>query len=43
MNMSARPTILDDLVNSLAPSIWGHENIKKGVLAQLFGGTPKTF
>jgi DNA replication licensing factor MCM4 len=27
----------------IAPSIFGHEDIKKGILLQLFGGTKKTF
>lgn len=31
------------LVRSLAPSIWENEDIKKGILCQLFGGTPKEF
>lgn len=26
-----------------APSIFGHEDIKKGILLQLFGGAKKTF
>jgi len=30
-------------VNALAPSIWEYEEVKKGVLCQLFGGTPKDF
>jgi DNA replication licensing factor MCM4 len=39
--MAAKETIVDDLVRSFAPSIFGHEDIKKGILAQLFGGTKK--
>jgi DNA replication licensing factor MCM4 len=27
----------------LAPSIFGHEDVKKGILLQLFGGTKKSF
>jgi DNA replicative helicase MCM subunit Mcm2 (Cdc46/Mcm family) len=27
----------------LAPSIYEHDDVKKGILLQLFGGTPKTF
>lgn len=30
-------------MNSFAPSIAGHDNIKKGLLAQVFGGTHKQF
>jgi len=31
------------LVRSLAPSIWENEDVKKGILCQLFGGTEKNF
>jgi len=31
------------LVHSIAPSIWGNDDLKKGVLCMLFGGTPKNF
>ena len=41
--MAKRETILNDLVGSFAPSIYGHDDIKKGILAQLFGGTKKQF
>lgn len=30
------------LVNSIAPAVWGHESVKKGVLLQLLGGVHKT-
>ena len=36
-------TVIEDLVNSFAPSIFGHPSVKKGLLAQLFGGTRKDF
>ena len=39
--MAKRNTIISDLVSSFAPSIYGHDDIKKGILAQLFGGTKK--
>lgn len=39
--MAAKPTVINDLIKSFAPSIFGHEDIKKGILAQLFGGTKK--
>ena len=41
MRMAEKPSIIDDLVNSFAPSIYGHEDVKKGILAQLFGGSIK--
>ena len=34
---------MDNLVKSFAPSIYGHEIIKKGILTQLFGGNKKVF
>lgn len=41
--MANRETIIEDLVQSFAPSIFGNEEIKKGILAQLFGGAKKKF
>lgn len=35
------PDIYNRLSNSLAPSIFGHIDVKKGVLLQLFGGSRK--
>ncbi|GMH36339.1 hypothetical protein BSKO_04207 [Bryopsis sp. KO-2023] len=40
-SLSDDPLIYDKLVSSLAPSIWEMEDVKKGVLCQLFGGTIK--
>jgi len=31
------------LVSSVAPSIYENENVKKGILCQLFGGKTKDF
>lgn len=31
--------VYDRLVRSIAPSIWELDDVKKGVLCQLFGGT----
>ena len=39
--MSKDPRIYDKLAQSLAPSIWGLMDVKKGLLCQLFGGTNK--
>lgn len=39
--MASDPNIVDILVDSFAPSIHGNSTIKKGILAQLFGGTKK--
>lgn len=41
--LSQKPDIYDRLARAIAPSIYGNEDIKKGVLLQLFGGTKKTF
>lgn len=35
--------IVNILVRSFAPSVWGHDDIKKGLLCLLFGGTSKKF
>jgi DNA replication licensing factor MCM4 len=36
-----KPTIVGKLVQSFAPSIYEEDEVKKGLLCQLFGGTPK--
>lgn len=40
---SKSPTLYDELVDSLAPSIWENQDVKKGILTQLFGGVSKEF
>ena len=35
--------LYEKLVDSLAPSIWEHTDVKKGILLQLFGGCSKNF
>ncbi|KYG44904.1 hypothetical protein M433DRAFT_5044 [Acidomyces richmondensis BFW] len=40
---AARPDIYELLARSLAPSIYEIEDVKKGILLQLFGGTNKSF
>lgn len=42
-DLAENPRLYDILVDALAPSIWENEEVKKGVLCQLFGGTPKNF
>lgn len=40
--LSQRPDVYELLSRSLAPSIWALEDVKKGILLQLFGGTNKS-
>lgn len=40
--LSQREDIYSLLARSLAPSIWEMEDVKKGILLQLFGGTNKS-
>lgn len=39
--LSRQPDIYERLARSLAPSIWELDDIKRGLLCQLFGGTAK--
>lgn len=41
VELSEKPNIYDLLANSIAPSIFGMEDVKKGVLLQLFGAVNK--
>jgi len=41
--LSQEPDIYERLAHSIAPSIWQMDDVKKGVLLQLFGGTSKVF
>ncbi|KAG1667609.1 DNA replication licensing factor mcm4-A [Nymphon striatum] len=41
--LSQLPDIYERLARALAPSIYENEDIKKGILLQLFGGTKKDF
>ncbi|KAI8138048.1 MCM2/3/5 family-domain-containing protein [Fennellomyces sp. T-0311] len=43
LEISRSPTLYDTLSRSLAPSIFELDDVKKGILLQLFGGTLKTF
>lgn len=40
--LAAHPDIIKKMVSSIAPSIWGHEGVKKALAFQLFGGVKKT-
>lgn len=40
-NMKAAPQLYDNLAASIAPTIYGHADIKRGVLLQLVGGLHK--
>ena len=39
--MASRPDIHDVIARSIAPSIWGSEDIKKAIACLLFGGSKK--
>ncbi|GME83137.1 unnamed protein product [Ambrosiozyma monospora] len=43
LSVSERPDLYELLARSLAPSIYEMEDVKKGILLQLFGGTNKKF
>ncbi len=40
-DLSKDPEVFDKIAKSLAPSIYGHNEIKKALVLQLFGGTPE--
>lgn len=40
LELARDPRIFEKIVRSIAPSIYGHDEIKAGVALQLFGGTP---
>jgi DNA replication licensing factor MCM6 len=42
MKMSATNNLFTKLSTSIAPSVWGHLDVKKGILLQLFGGVHKS-
>ncbi|MBI5553216.1 MAG: minichromosome maintenance protein MCM, partial [Candidatus Diapherotrites archaeon] len=39
--LAANPQVYENLIQSIAPAIYGHENIKEAILLQLFGGVKK--
>ncbi len=40
IELSKDPRIFEKIAESIAPSIYGHDDIKKALALQLFGGTP---
>jgi replicative DNA helicase Mcm len=40
--LAADPDIYKKLVNSIAPSVYGHNDIKEGLILQMMGGVKKT-
>ena len=40
--LAANPNLMEKMIDSIAPSIWGHRNVKKALAFQLFGGVKKT-
>jgi DNA replication licensing factor MCM4 len=42
MELSQQDDIYELLARSLAPSVWSMDDVKKGILLQLFGGTNKS-
>jgi len=41
LELSQNPKIFDILSSSIAPSVWGYDEIKKSLVLQLFGGVKK--
>lgn len=42
-DLASKPDVYDRLARAIAPGIYENEDIKKGLLLQLFGGTKKSF
>ncbi|AEK72909.1 MCM2/3/5 family DNA replication licensing factor [Thermococcus sp. 4557] len=40
--LARRKDIVDAIVDSIAPAIWGHRTVKKGIALALFGGVQRT-
>ena len=40
--LAKNPKFMDKMVDSIAPSIWGHRDVKKALAFQLFGGVKKS-
>ncbi|CAD5207331.1 unnamed protein product [Bursaphelenchus okinawaensis] len=41
LKLSKEPDVIHKLCGAIAPQIFGHEDVKQGLLCQLFGGTRK--
>ena len=41
LEISKQPDIFEKFSNSITPSVWGYNEIKKSLVLQLFGGVPK--
>jgi len=41
--LAADPDVYENLVDSIAPSVWGMRDVKRGLLCQLFGAVPKVY
>jgi len=41
LKMTKEPQLFDKLIRSIAPNIYGHDEVKKGILLMLFGGVHK--
>lgn len=41
VNLSKDPNIVERIIASICPSIYGHENVKRALALSLFGGCPK--
>lgn len=41
-SMTKDPKLYENIIESLFPSVYGSDEIKKGILLQMFGGVPKT-
>ncbi|WP_048152640.1 LAGLIDADG family homing endonuclease [Palaeococcus ferrophilus] len=39
--LAKRKDVVDAIVQSIAPAIWGHEKVKKGIALALFGGVQR--
>ncbi len=40
--LAADPNLFQKLIGSIAPSVWGYEEVKQALIYQLFGGVKKT-